>query len=46
MKTPIELLADWIGQIETKVETINERTKIHTIRIRDIEKKSSKEKKK
>ncbi len=39
MKTPIELLADWVSQIETRVETINDRTKIHTIRIKNIEKK-------
>lgn len=38
MDEQLENLALWIQQIETKVQTINERTKNHTIDIKKLEK--------
>ena len=35
----IERLIVWISSLETKLATINKRTKIHTIDIKNLEKK-------
>ena len=32
-------LRDWVSQLETKIVTLNERTKRQTIQIRDLEKR-------
>ena len=34
----LQNLISWIKSIETKIETINERTKIHTLDIKRLEK--------
>lgn len=33
-----KLLRDWVKKLETKIDTINERTKGHTIDIRELRK--------
>jgi len=30
---------EWLSKIESRIDTINERTKSHTIQIRDLQKK-------
>ena len=30
---------EWLSKLQTKVDTLNERTKSHTFQIRDLEKK-------
>lgn len=31
-------LREWVGKLETKIETLNNRTKSHTLKLREIEK--------
>ena len=37
--TTYDDLVEWQKQLETKIETINDRTKIHTIYIRELRKR-------
>jgi hypothetical protein len=32
-------LREWVSKMQTQIDTINERTKSHTIQIRELEKK-------
>ncbi len=36
-------LREWVSKLQTQIETINERTKIHTLEIRELKNKISKE---
>lgn len=33
------ILGEWVSKIQTQVDTINERTKLHTREIKELEKK-------
>ena len=44
-KKQTERLAEWLSIMETKIQTINERTKTHTIDIKKLEKEVKKLKK-
>lgn len=37
-KDTLDKIVEWIGTISTRVDTINERTKIHTLDIKKLEK--------
>jgi len=39
-------LREWVSKLQTQIETINQRTKIHTLDIRKLKNKISKELKK
>jgi len=34
-----EVAREWLSKLQTKVDTINERTKIHTLEIKEIERR-------
>ena len=39
MKLTNEQIVEWLGVVDTRVQTINDRTKIHTLDIKKIEKR-------
>ena len=38
LKYEIEQIKEWVSMLSTKIDTINKRTKIHTLDIRHIQK--------